>query len=197
MTSGKAVTAETGDGERTLADLRPAWIRRPGGNREPATIGGDSVPPDDAFEILRNPRRRHAIRILSRCDGPIGLTELAREVASIENDKEPDDVSAAERKRVYISLYQCHVSKMEDAGIITYDDEERIVGLARSGGMLADVLDSYSAESGSGLPLSPAVAVAAFGLSVASFYVARVDVAMLFLGIGISFSVFSYRAAGG
>lgn len=196
MTSGKGVTAETGDGERSLAVFRPAWLPTFGGDRAAATIDA-SLPPDDAFEILRNPRRRHAIRILARRDGPLGLTDLASEVAAIENDKRPEDVSSAERKRVYISLYQCHVSKMVEVGIIRYDDERRIVELTHNGEMLAEVLDSYGADSERGLPVFPAVAVAAFALSIAGFYGARVDVAMLFLGIGLSFSVFSYHSAVG
>lgn len=193
MTTGKGVAADTGDENGSIGVSRPAWLFSNGEKQQGPTVDGDSLPPDDAFEILRNPRRRHALRILARRDGTIGLTDLASEVASIENDKRPDDVSSAERKRVYISLYQCHVSKMVEAGTIEYDADTRVVEITPWGADLAEVLESFEADTDDRLPLYPLVAVAAFGLSIASFYGSFAGVAMLFLGVGVSFSVISYH----
>lgn len=194
MTSGKGVAAEIADGAIDVP--RPGWL--PGADEtEGPPIDLDALPPDEAFEILRNPRRRHALRILSGRGGVMGLTDLASEVASIENDKPPDAVSTAERKRVYISLYQCHVSKMVEGGIIEYDEDARLVEITSRGVELAEVLESFGRDTGDKAFLFPGVATVAFGLSIATFYGSMVAVATLFLGVGLSFTVFSYLSAGG
>ncbi|ELY37377.1 hypothetical protein C498_00795 [Haloferax volcanii DS2] len=50
-------------------------------------------------------------------------------VAARENGTAIEDVTDEERQRVYISLYQTHLPKLESAGLVDYDEEERSVEL--------------------------------------------------------------------
>ena len=50
-------------------------------------------------------------------------------VASRENETTVEEVTDEERQRVYISLYQTHLPKLESAGLVQYDEEERNVTL--------------------------------------------------------------------
>ncbi len=89
----------------------------------------ESMSPDLVFEILSNTRRRMVLYYLRQHDGVATVKELAGEIAALENDVEVDELSRQQRKRVYVSLYQTHVPKLGDAGIIEYDDDEGIVRL--------------------------------------------------------------------
>jgi hypothetical protein len=51
----------------------------------------------------------------------VQLNELADQVAAWENDKAVGLVSSNERKRVYVGLYQCHLTKMDDSEVIDFD----------------------------------------------------------------------------
>lgn len=84
---------------------------------------------DELFRILSNSRRRYIIYYLHEEDDEMSLKELAARIAAVENDTAVEDVTDEERQRVYISLYQTHLPKLEEAGIVSYDDEQRIVEL--------------------------------------------------------------------
>ena len=84
---------------------------------------------DELFRILSNSRRRYIIYYLHEAGDEMSLKQLAARIAAVENGTSVDDVTDEERQRVYISLYQTHLPKLEEAGIVSYDDEERIVAL--------------------------------------------------------------------
>lgn len=95
--------------------------------------GDDSRPSlsnDDIYDQLANRRRRYALHYLKQTGEPVAVRELAEQVAAWENATAIDDLDSQERKRVYISLYQSHLSSMDEAGLITYDDEASTVKLA-------------------------------------------------------------------
>jgi hypothetical protein len=102
------------------------------------TSGSDPLSPDETFELLSNRRRRYALHHLKRCQ-EAELGELSRQVASWENGIDVEEVSADERKRVYTSLQQFHLPKMDDQGIVEYDDRSGEVELAPA----AEELDVY------------------------------------------------------
>jgi len=97
---------------------------------------------DDVFEILSSPRRRYLLYHLRQRGEPVELTELAEHVAAWENDVEPSELTTQERKRVYVSLYQTHVPKLDDAGIVDYDADTGMVALTRR----ARHIDGYLEE---------------------------------------------------
>lgn len=83
----------------------------------------DEVDMDQIFGVLRNSRRRYALKYLSMERDVITMSDLAEQVAAWECNKEVDQLSSKERKRVYVSLYQSHLPKMADASAIEYDQD--------------------------------------------------------------------------
>ncbi len=67
------------------------------------------------------------LHYLSERQSPVELRELADAVARWETGEE--SLSRKQRKRVYVSLYQTHIPRLEDAGVITYDAETGMVEL--------------------------------------------------------------------
>lgn len=100
---------------------------------------------DVVFDVLSSPRRRYVLYYLRTVDEPVKLTDLADKVAAWENEVAPEDISEKERKRVYVSLYQTHVPRLDDAGIIQYDKESGNIVLSEE----ATAIDEYL-ESGEG-----------------------------------------------
>lgn len=79
---------------------------------------------DDMLHILQNKRRRAVIRYLKRRgEKSATLDELATHIAAQENYVDASQVSSCQRKRVYVSLYQSHLTKMNDFGVIDYDQD--------------------------------------------------------------------------
>ncbi|MFW6152751.1 MAG: DUF7344 domain-containing protein [Halobacteriota archaeon] len=77
------------------------------------------------FELLGNPRRRRLLNLLAASKGPFELSELARLLAVAEGGGTADERTYW---RVYVSLYQTHVPKLERLGVVSYsNDEERVV----------------------------------------------------------------------
>ncbi|WP_049969514.1 DUF7344 domain-containing protein [Haladaptatus cibarius] len=105
---------------------------------EPSS-GAQILSRDMAFEILTNARRRYTLSYLRSQSGAVSIGELAEAVAAWENDTSVELVSSKERKSVYTSLYQTHLPKMADAGIIDYDRQRGNVRLDER----ANELDEY------------------------------------------------------
>jgi len=81
----------------------------------------------EIFDVLGNQRRRYALQYLEHVEEPVSLSDLATQVAAWEYRTSVEDVSSEQRKRVYTTLQQTHLERMEQAGIIDYDpDENRI-----------------------------------------------------------------------
>ena len=85
---------------------------------------------DELFRILSSSRRRYIIYFLHEEGESVSLNDLATRIAAEENDRPVDEVTDSERQRVYISLYQTHLPKLEEADIIRYDEDERMVTLS-------------------------------------------------------------------
>src|SRR6056297_3088366 len=82
---------------------------------------------DLIFGILKNGRRRRVIKYLRDAEGEVTLSDLAEHIAAIENDTTPAQLTSSQRKRVYVGLYQCHLPKMDDAGVIEYNQARGLV----------------------------------------------------------------------
>jgi hypothetical protein len=87
----------------------------------------DALSPE-AAGLLAHPRRRHAIEHLRTLDGPIGLSDLAEEVAVAERGTvsriPPEDVEP-----VHVSLHHSHVPKLVEAGVVEYSRKSDLVEL--------------------------------------------------------------------
>lgn len=73
------------------------------------------------FDVLRNERRRAVIRDLQSHSDTVAVGELAERIAARECGKPVGRLESAERKRVYIALYQNHLPRMADARAVEYD----------------------------------------------------------------------------
>lgn len=103
---------------------------------------------DVVFDILSSPRRRYVLYFLRTTDEPVQLTDLAEQVAAWENDTEPENITEQQRKRVYVSLYQTHIPRLDEAGVIEYDKESGNIALSED----ATDIDEYLGSSEESLP---------------------------------------------
>ncbi|WP_324760569.1 DUF7344 domain-containing protein [Haloarcula sp. GH36] len=89
----------------------------------------ETLTPDDIFEILSNHRRRMVLYYLRKDGGSVEVRELAEEIAAMENDTSVTELTSQQRKRVYVSLYQTHLPKMDQMNAIEYDKDAGTVQL--------------------------------------------------------------------
>lgn len=103
---------------------------------------------DLLFDLLQNDRRRAVLRTLDE-EGELTLAELAEIIAAEENDVPSSEASESARRSVYISLYQRHVPKLDEHGVVEYDREESTVALREPASqLLAHIyLDEETGES--------------------------------------------------
>lgn len=88
-------------------------------------LGGHTAaaPDTDAAELcelVANDRRRRVLRILAAGE-PMSMGELAERLAAREHAVAVAEVTADQRKRTYVSVYQTHVPRLEQAGLVTTD----------------------------------------------------------------------------
>jgi len=96
---------------------------------------------DHVFEILKNERRRTVLHYLADEEGPVSLGELAEHVAAVENDTTVARVTSKERKCVYVGLYQCHLPKMDDMDIVSFNQNRGKIEVGPNAGALYAYLD--------------------------------------------------------
>ena len=92
----------------------------------------ESLSNDALYGALSQKRRRYALHYLKQRDETVTVQNLAEQVAAWENGKPIEELTSQERKRVYIALYQSHLSTMDGEGLVDYDDDEGTVGLSDS-----------------------------------------------------------------
>jgi hypothetical protein len=80
--------------------------------------------------MLSNRRRRYVLYYLNRNPGPASLRDLAERIAAWENDVEVANLDYKQRKRVYTSLHQTHLPKLDEAGVVDYDRSAGTITLA-------------------------------------------------------------------
>jgi DNA-binding transcriptional ArsR family regulator len=166
----------------------------------------DGLSQDEVFEVLKSPRRRYALYYLRQEGGETQLSDLTEQVAAWENETTPAALSTEQRKRVYISLYQTHLPKLDEANIVDYDRDEGIVRLGDRASDLDIYLGDVSREEFPwdsyylGLVGASSLLVAAVWLDVYPFgVIPGLVLATLILAVfGVSAVVhyFTYRRGG-
>jgi len=150
-------------------------------NIESATeqSGGDAdeemtkLSKDNLFHVLQNERRRRVLEyMIDRGHGRYEMRDIAEQVAAWEHDTTVRQLTSDERQRVYIALYQSHLPKLDDLGLIDYNQKRGIVEetpLINQTATHLDVIDEEDDEEpeGTRTPMLPVAAagVAAGGLS--------------------------------
>ncbi|SEO22543.1 hypothetical protein SAMN04487948_101194 [Halogranum amylolyticum] len=94
---------------------------------------------DELFEILKNQRRRDALSFLKENGGEVNLSDMSEFIAAKENGIDVSALSSSQRKRVYIGLYQCHLPKMANFGVVDFDKDRGTIELLPA----AELLDPY------------------------------------------------------
>lgn len=85
-------------------------------------LGPPEIDIDKTTEILSNKRRREVIELLNDAD-VLTLGEAAEEIGEAEGDF--GDVNP--RRRVYISLHQTHLPRMDEYGAVDYNDDRKTI----------------------------------------------------------------------
>lgn len=132
----------------------------------------DQFTRDEAFEVLSNRRRRFTLHYLKQNGDDATLSDVAEQVAAWEHG-DRQEVSASERKSVYTSLQQFHLPKLDEKGIVEFDQRAGDISLTDAAKRLdiyLEVVDRYE------LPWS------AYYLTVSA--IGTVIIGLSWLGIG-------------
>lgn len=152
-----------------------------------SNIGDDEWDIGEVFELLKNDRRRAIINFLKQQDDRTWTAdELAEHIAALENDVTVSQLSSAQRKRVYIALYQFHLPKMDRQGVIDFDKARGTVEL-RDTAALDPFLTDADPESTIQMERVIAVTVAVIvgiGLTGIGFLAAVPNIVWPALGVG-------------
>jgi hypothetical protein len=110
---------------------------------------------ETACELTSNARRRAVLGHVAALDGneSVGMGTLARRIAGEEHDIAPAAVSSEQRKTVYVSLLQNHLPKLDDAGVVAWDDRSGEVARGHSIDALASLVDGIERAC---VPTTPA-----------------------------------------
>jgi len=87
---------------------------------------GKRPPEDRLLQLLSNRRRRDVVEYLRDEAVPVAVSELSEHVVDRELERSVMDTPELEES-VRISLYHCHLPKLEDAGIVAHDRDRNAV----------------------------------------------------------------------
>ncbi len=146
---------------------------------------------DEMFHILQNERRRRVLEFISNCDGPVEMRDVAEQVAAWEHDTTVQALTSDERQRVYIALYQSHLPKLDDVGLIDYNQSRGIIDPRETVEQVEPYLNTAeSASDGtSETPDRTSVLTARLVPFRAALLVGVVLVAAAWLGLPASFGI--------
>ncbi|WP_144799991.1 DUF7344 domain-containing protein [Halorubrum depositum] len=82
---------------------------------------------DEVYHLLQNERRRKVLEYLRGREGPVQMRDIAEQVAAWEHDTTVQALMSDQRQRVYIALYQAHLPKLDEEGVIDYNQSRGIV----------------------------------------------------------------------
>lgn len=110
-----------------------------GSSDEDTTLPSIDKDLETVLELIQNERRRLVIQMVSEIgDDTISLRDLAKRIAAFENDVDRSRLQSGEYKAVYVGLYQVHLPRLAEDGLIQYDSDRG--DIARSG-LTEDVAD--------------------------------------------------------
>ncbi|ELZ98095.1 hypothetical protein C440_02568 [Haloferax mucosum ATCC BAA-1512] len=115
----------------------------------------DELGKDEIYHLLQNERRRNVLRYLRDRDGSVQMRDIAEQVAAWEHDTTVQALMSDERQRVYIALYQAHLPKLDEQGVIDYNQSRGIVEKNPRAAELIDYLDRPDDEADNATPSRP------------------------------------------
>lgn len=87
--------------------------------------GPGSIAGDDEWSVVANERRRAIITMLANQE-EVETGEVAEVVAARDNDCSVAEVTADQRKTVYITLYQVHFPTLLEGGFVDWNDRTHV-----------------------------------------------------------------------
>ena len=100
----------------------------------------------NAFELLANERRLCAILCLRGSEGRMTVRDLATEIAAIERDSCPDEVSEEVVTRVYISLLHTHLPRLYEMKVVEYHRATEYLAFSNNSPAVETVIDAVTDE---------------------------------------------------
>lgn len=101
-------------------------------------------------ELFANDRRQLIVQIVDD-HGDITTRQLAEHIAAIETDTSLGDADRAAYKSVYVQLYQTHLAKLDNAGVVRYDGQAKHVTATNTTeearALLAYITDTVTLEA--------------------------------------------------
>ncbi|MFC7019009.1 MULTISPECIES: DUF7344 domain-containing protein [Haloarcula] len=79
------------------------------------------LPPDVVADLLGDERRRRALEMLDRFDGPVVVGDLARAVLAAKRNVRESAIPDDEVDAVRAELYRDHLPKLTATGVVAYD----------------------------------------------------------------------------
>lgn len=87
---------------------------------------GDPLSETTIHHILQNERRHQVLKYLFERESTVSLRDLSEWIAEAEADGTPPSEI---RDSVYVSLHQNHLPRLDEAGVIEYDKDRKLISL--------------------------------------------------------------------
>jgi hypothetical protein len=84
--------------------------------------GDELISKNNYFNLLKNNRRRSILGIVNSVEDDISLKKLSETVSCLENGKALSELDERDFKTSYIVVYQNHLPKLEEHGIVSLED---------------------------------------------------------------------------
>ncbi|ADJ15164.1 DUF7344 domain-containing protein [Halalkalicoccus jeotgali] len=116
-----------------------------------------SISKDDLFHLLQNARRRAVLRYFAAHPGKeeFNMRAVAEAIAAWENETTVEQLSSDQRQRVYIALYQSHLPKLDDYGVIEYNQPRGLIVPTA----LTALFEPYLDEEFDAVPIDQRIAI--------------------------------------
>lgn len=153
---------------------------------------------DDLFHILQNQRRRRVLKYLQAVDDDdeqVDMRDIAEQVAAWEHDTTLQQLTSDERQRVYIALYQSHLPKLDEKGIIEYNQSRGFVTQTPLADQFEHYLDASSPEESAEASEEDAETTAASSEETATAPATSTDSARYYSGataVGLALTAMSW-----
>lgn len=82
----------------------------------------------EIHDVLRNERRTQTLKCLSRTEEMMTVRELSERLAALETGETPPPRNI--RESAYNSLHQVHLPKLDELGIVEYEQNRKLISLA-------------------------------------------------------------------
>jgi hypothetical protein len=126
----------------------------------------------ELFQVLQNRYRRHVIHYLKQDSQAAEISSVATQLAAWKNDLTPQEVTDEQRRKMQNILYEDHLLKLAEAGIVSINEDNTIelTDLAKD----VEIYLEFSSNSG--------ISWGKYYLFLSAFYAALLIASMFTVG---------------